>query len=158
MFIYLAYLISFNAFKNLFLVGGFGQSRYLEEQLKLALGRDLHSSRPGNSWTAVVRGAVLCGIEKVNIPNLSVATACRRYYGVCGDKIFVEHEYGADSREQNPFMNNDNLVKGQIHWILSKGDLILSNKPTEQKVSITVEFGESTKRSGKLPIYWYDDD
>jgi hypothetical protein len=144
--------------QNIFLVGGFGQSKYLEEQFKLALGPEVNIRRPLNSWTAVVRGAVLSGIEKDDIHNLTFASSCRRHYGVCADKVFSESQDAATLREENPLGNDTNLVKGKIHWMLSKGDLVRSNEPTIKPVTVNVEFGELTERCGKLPIYWYDDD
>lgn len=52
--------------QNLFLVGGFGASTYLREKLKESLDlRKVKLRRPNEdqSWTAVVKGAVVYGVE-----------------------------------------------------------------------------------------------
>jgi hypothetical protein len=151
-------MVTSNGSQNIFLVGGFGQSAYLKQQLEISFGQDVNISRPKNAWTAVVRGAVLCGVEKNDLSDLSLATPCRRHYGICADQVFSELKHDPAYRKENPLMNNNDIVKGHIQWLLSKGDLILSNKPTIQRANISVKFGKSTDRSGRLPIYWYDDD
>lgn len=48
-----------------FLVGGFGQSVYLQERLQTHLGERIQVIQPTNPWTAVVEGAVLKGLARV---------------------------------------------------------------------------------------------
>jgi hypothetical protein len=146
--------------KNLFLVGGFGRSKYLKQQLELYLGKleRVNIRCPDTAWTAVVRGAVLTGVEKALLPNLTTVSPCKRHYAVCADKVFSDVHHSGQHRVENPYKTNNDLAKGQLHWLFSKGDLIFDNEPTERSAVLKVEFGENTNRSGRLAIYWYDDD
>ena len=108
--------------------------------------------RPDTSWTAVVRGAVICGTEKATLRNVSIARPCKRNYGILVDAKFslLEHQ------EQDRVVDTQNglvMAQGQIHWLLDKGDLILSDKQKKVEVPIAVSFPDDTKGRRELAIY-----
>ncbi|PKS07026.1 hypothetical protein jhhlp_005623 [Lomentospora prolificans] len=54
------------------LVGGFAASTYLLERVRIAMGDQVDVIRPGDGWAAVVKGAVMRGLdasERENIPE-----------------------------------------------------------------------------------------
>ncbi|MCJ1473625.1 hypothetical protein MMC13_002276, partial [Lambiella insularis] len=74
--------------KAVLLVGGFGQSAYLRNSLRAALGPSTAVLAPPNGWTAVVRGALMKGLAD-GAPNLTRVTV---------DSRSARKHYGADSR------------------------------------------------------------
>jgi hypothetical protein len=107
--------------------------------------------------TAVVRGAALCGIEKLTTKNLSKASACRRHYAICVNQQFSEIMHDPQYLVVQP-KTNQMLAIGQLVWLFTKGDLIISDKPKVAEFVITTTFNKTDDRKGKLRIYSYDDD
>jgi serine/threonine-protein kinase ATR len=68
------------------LVGGFGQSEYLKDRIQEAIKRGIHVLRPPDGWSAVVKGAVIHGLN-LHRPVLSApriaSRVARRSYGTC---------------------------------------------------------------------------
>jgi molecular chaperone DnaK (HSP70) len=52
------------AVKIVYLVGGFGESAYLRESLKKVVPEGIQVISPTNSWTAIVRGALIKGLAE----------------------------------------------------------------------------------------------
>ncbi|KAK4504279.1 hypothetical protein PRZ48_005195 [Zasmidium cellare] len=93
--------------KNVFLVGGFGASPYLQEELQESLDimhKKLRRPDAAKSLTAVVQGGVIFGCEKARHKDVSYMRAATRSYGVL-----------IGSRRR-------------FHWLIKKGDLIISNQ------------------------------
>ncbi|OAL26658.1 hypothetical protein AYO20_09999 [Fonsecaea nubica] len=144
--------------KNIFLVGGFGESPYLQEEIEFSLRlRRIKLRRPDTSWTAVVRGAVLHGIEKDTISNLSIATACPRHFGISVSEQFSKIHHEERDITVNPITNSQ-IVEGQLLWMLNKGDLVLSDTPTTVSQLISLSFRENDKAKRHLTVYSYSDD
>lgn len=108
-------------------------------------------------WSAVVRGAVIYGVEKSYHKKLAVMTACPRSYG-----IILHHTYSGvlhDSRDrQRDAITNRDMANGQLTWLLRKGDLLLSDEPRESEKEFAFNFREMDERKVILPIYEYLDD
>ncbi|KAF2473069.1 actin-like ATPase domain-containing protein [Lindgomyces ingoldianus] len=143
--------------KNVFLVGGFGRSPYLREEIKATLETwDVNLPDLATSWTAVVRGAVLCGIEKSDTQNLLHASSCRHHYGISVNQPFSAAYFSESDRVVSP-ENNIAYAQAQMIWMLKKGDLVLSNKPRAAEQSLTVSFSKTDDRKGKVTIYRYSE-
>ena len=102
------------------LVGGFGQSNYLYRRLKshfataappppyserpthagaaLAGGQSLEVMQPVYAWTAVVRGAVLRGLEG----NMVVSRKSRMHYGTSYATVYDEEKHSVSERYWSP--------------------------------------------------------
>jgi len=126
----------------------------IEYSLRL---RKINLRRPNTSLTAVVRGAVICGIEKSTTKNLGKASACRRNYAISVDQRFSDIDHDKRYRAAHP-QTNQMVATGQLIWLFSKGDLILSDEPKVVQQAITTTFNELGERKGSLRIYSYDDD
>jgi len=138
--------------KNIFLVGGFAESEYLQQEIKYSLGlRQIQLRRPDTSWTAVVRGAAIFGIEKPVLPSMS---ACSRSYGVSVSESFSNIRHNV----KDHFIHKVPMAMEQLLWLIKKGDLILSNEPRVVKQNFSKSFSETETRTGTIPIYSYDDD
>jgi molecular chaperone DnaK (HSP70) len=66
------------------LVGGFGQSRYLKSRVREAISSGTQVLQPENAWAAVVKGAVIHGLNRYRpaLGRIGVASRiARRSYG-----------------------------------------------------------------------------
>ena len=103
------------------------------------------------SWTAVVQGGVIYGIEKARHRNTVFAATFKRSYGaVLNQPCFVRMRDGKD-RFVDPLTEQVHAER-QINWLIHKGDLMSSH--TMEK-DINWSFGEHDNRVFKLPIYTY---
>jgi hypothetical protein len=83
--------------------------------------------------------------------------ACPRSYGVSVHVPFSDVENRAKDKEDDPITGTA-VAKDQLMWLIKKGDLILSNKPKEVTGPVTMQFKESSPRTGSILIYAYDRD
>jgi hypothetical protein len=81
------------------LVGGFGQSTYLKQRLRTAVGDKIDVLQPPNAWTAIVRGGVMMGLARSN-PRLAsvglVSRAARKHYGTELSVEFEAHKHDSN--------------------------------------------------------------
>jgi hypothetical protein len=105
------------------LVGGFGSSDYLKQQIEFTLELwNIKFRTPTDSWTSIVRGAVVCGIEKGTIGNLKRSTRCRHSYAICLDELFSKHTHTERDLVET---KQNSYAQSQLIWVLSEGDMIL---------------------------------
>lgn len=120
------------------LVGGFGQSDYLYRSLKrhfssqppppytarpthagsgdpLAPGEAIEVMQPLYAWTAVVRGAVLRGLEG----NTVVSRRARMHYGTSYATVYDETQHGVLERYWSPLWERW-MVGDRMHWHIQK--------------------------------------
>ncbi|KAH8727125.1 hypothetical protein GQ44DRAFT_725417 [Phaeosphaeriaceae sp. PMI808] len=137
--------------KNLFLVGGFGASDYLQQQIEFTLKLwNIKFRTPQESWTAIVRGAVVCGIEKSNINNMKKSTFCRHSYAICLDELFSEHTHAKDDLVET---KQSKFAQSQLIWLLNEGDIVIGDQPRTVEREFDIEFPRSRKGSIAFPIY-----
>ncbi|SMR42561.1 unnamed protein product [Zymoseptoria tritici ST99CH_1A5] len=129
---------------GIILVGGFGQSNYLYTRLKQhfsseppptysvtptheaaqAQHQSIEVLQPIHAWTAVVRGAVLRGIE-----GSSVETRRSRWaYGTSYATVFNEAKHPAEDRYWSPLWERW-MVSDRMQWHLKKGAPISADQP-----------------------------
>jgi hypothetical protein len=108
--------------------------------------------RPETSKTAVVQGAVICGIEKSPTSKLGIiATPSPRSYGIVIDKPYSE--ITGDRRDLDNHAKTSHAVSAaQMHWLINKGDLVLPNEP-RARYEITVHVTSAGDRTGEVKIY-----
>ncbi|KAL8947831.1 MAG: hypothetical protein Q9222_005928 [Ikaeria aurantiellina] len=110
------------------LVGGFGESEYLYQRvLGWAKTTSIRVLQPREASTAIVRGAVMKGLETIGIPRTKIARRARRWYGVTVNETFVNGQHPITDRYTNPH-TGQTLAKNQIRWFIEKDQLI----PDEQ--------------------------
>jgi molecular chaperone DnaK (HSP70) len=146
--------------KNLFLIGGFGESKFLQQELEDTLKRrdDRELRVPDTSWTAVARGAVICGIEKDSMANVVRTSASPKHYGIAIDESAHGH---TDERDLDVnAVTGKAIARNQMRWLINKGDVILSNEATVKEHKFVVRFreGEESKKRGSVPLYSYSED
>jgi len=137
---------------------------FVQEELKRSLEmRRIIMRRPekAKSWTAVVQGAVIYGIEKAQHENVAFTSTCSRSYGVALNETYSVYKYDPKDWYTDSVTNNLTAHK-QLTWFLRRGDLLLPADEKENKKETKKEFMfpfyETDDRKFKLPIYVYPDD
>lgn len=124
---------------GIILVGGFGQSDYLYRRLKSHFTsavapppyseRPTHATTPNSSssievmqpvyaWTAVVRGAVLRGLEG----NMVISRKARMHYGTSYATVFDEEKHSVSERYWSPLWERW-MVSDRMQWHIAKVSL-----------------------------------
>jgi hypothetical protein len=110
-----------------------------------------------SSWTAVVQGAVVYGIEKLAHPNRTVMDVCPRSYGVMLNRAFTGVRHNRQDRFVDPATKKV-MAREQMTWLIKKGDLVLSNKPKQAEQEFSFKFKETDNRVFNFSIYEYSED
>jgi cell division ATPase FtsA len=124
---------------GIILVGGFGQSDYLYRRLKARFTsaapppyteRPTHSNidlrerpsievmQPVYAWTAVVRGAVLRGLEG----NMVISRKARMHYGTSYATVYDETKHSVSERYWSPLWERW-MVSDRMQWHIAKVSL-----------------------------------
>ncbi|ETS77387.1 hypothetical protein PFICI_11261 [Pestalotiopsis fici W106-1] len=129
------------------LVGGFGQSDYLYRRMKAHFTsaapppyteRPTHASgaaslsengsievmQPMYAWTAVVRGAVLRGLEG----NMVISRKARMHYGTSYATVYDESKHSVSERYWSPLWERW-MVSDRMQWHIAKGEAISPLSP-----------------------------
>lgn len=131
---------------GIILVGGFGQSDYLYKRLKAHFTsaapppyteRPTHASgnsltenasievmQPVYAWTAVVRGAVLRGLEG----NMVISRKARMHYGTSYATVYDDEKHGVSERYWSPLWERW-MVSDRMQWHIAKGEAISPLSP-----------------------------
>lgn len=111
------------------------------------------------SWTAVVRGAVIVGIEKDNerADALIKIKSCQQNYGLMLAKTFsLIHDNKKDMEPDK--VTRVPLAMNQMVWLFKKGDAILSNRAKVKDQTFSVRFTSKDEKTGEIPIFTYPDE
>ncbi|RYO86554.1 hypothetical protein DL763_006643 [Monosporascus cannonballus] len=128
------------------LVGGFGQSDYLYRRLRahftsseppppytempthagaVAAGNgSIEVMQPVYAWTAVVRGAVLRGLEG----NVVISRKARMHYGTSYATVYDEDRHSVSERYWSPLWERW-MVSDRMQWHIAKGEAISPLSP-----------------------------
>ncbi|TVY26635.1 Heat shock 70 kDa protein [Lachnellula hyalina] len=128
------------------LVGGFGQSNYLYTRLKghfntaapppyserpthaqataLIENGSVEVMQPVNAWTAVVRGAVLRGLEG----SMVISRKARMHYGTSYATVYDEDKHQVSERYWSPLWERW-MVSDRMQWHIAKGEALSAATP-----------------------------
>ncbi|KAI1107360.1 actin-like ATPase domain-containing protein [Jackrogersella minutella] len=132
---------------GIILVGGFGQSDYLYRRLKahftsaapppyterpthavslteLDGNGNIEVMQPVYAWTAVVRGAVLRGLEG----NMVISRKARMHYGTSYATVYDEQKHSVSERYWSPLWERW-MVSDRMQWHIAKGEAISPRSP-----------------------------
>ncbi|KAF9437621.1 Heat shock 70 kDa protein 12A [Entomortierella beljakovae] len=99
----------------IFMVGGFGSSKYLLERVKQEFRARVRTiSSPHKPEAAVVCGAVYAGLT----PKIVTARITRRCYGL---RMSMAFEHGLDSIYKREIVGKSELCKDRFHIVVRKG-------------------------------------
>ncbi len=108
-------------------------------------------------WTAVVRGAVLYGIEKMNHKEVTYMRTCPKSYGIVLNEVYSGAKFDRQDQYTDSLTNNV-MAQMQLSWLIRKGDLLLSNTKKEAEKEFIFPFQNKDDLKFKMPIYEYPDD
>ncbi|KAL8907343.1 MAG: hypothetical protein Q9207_001461 [Kuettlingeria erythrocarpa] len=108
------------------LVGGFGESEYLYQRI-LAWARFSQTKilQPREASTAIVRGAVLKGLEATGYRKTQISRRARRWYGVTINEFYTEGRHLPEDRHLN-LDTGQVHARNQIRWLIQKVPLSLA--------------------------------
>ena len=135
------------------LMGGFGQSHYLRSQIQAAVGNVRVMQSP-QSWTAVVRGALILGLASTLPDGAGVrisARKARKHYGIPLYKTFDPAIDDANCKYWSPY--NDCYVVDYIDWFIKKNETVQEQKPHLKKYFKTYATSEGRPLTEKITIY-----
>ncbi|RMZ24418.1 hypothetical protein D0859_11529 [Hortaea werneckii] len=148
------------------LVGGFGQSNYLYMRLKqhfnsappppyseqpsheiaAAAQQNVEILQPLNAWTAVVRGAVLRGIEGSVVEK----RRSRWHYGTSYATVFDEKKHPVEDRYWSPLWERW-MVSDRMQWHIAKVSVVISISLNAAKI----EHLQGTPISADQPVSFH---
>ncbi|KAF8247626.1 actin-like ATPase domain-containing protein [Wilcoxina mikolae CBS 423.85] len=105
------------------LVGGFGSSEYLYRRILAWAGGSIPVLQPRNAWTAVVRGAIIRGLQGDTI----AARLSRRFYGVVHDARYDAQKH-AEMEKRWHDIRCEWIVRNRIQWYIRRGDVTTSSR------------------------------
>ena len=114
---------------SILLVGGFGESEYLFNKVSEWAGQyQIQVIQPRDPSTAIVRGAVMKGLEPKSGPQKTeIVRRARRNYGVPTAQIFVEGKH--DEKDAYTDQHTGKKMAGnQISWFIRKNQPMADNE------------------------------
>ncbi|KAK8190110.1 hsp70-like protein [Phyllosticta capitalensis] len=134
---------------RIILVGGFGDSDYLNERIAIWCSQhpgNIRLTCPPQCQAAVVRGAAIRGLEDIQ----PVTRLARRHYGYSICKTFRPGIY-PESQSFIDRFNGKKMCRGRLSWKVSKGQVITST--TEVSFTILVKMEEDDIPESTLTLY-----
>ena len=109
------------AVNAILLVGGFGESEYLYQRIQTwAYQYNIQVIQPREASTAIVRGAVIRGLEpKTGPQKTEVVRKARRSYGVLINQPFIEGKHLQEDAWREP-ETGLLLAKNQVSWFIRR--------------------------------------
>ncbi|GES66440.1 hypothetical protein ATETN484_0015000600 [Aspergillus terreus] len=104
-------------------IGGLSDSPYLRNRLrKWCLEHRIHMGGPKDSWGAVVRGAVIRGLERATV----VRKKCRRHYGTTSTQVYEPSLHGVNPPGGVHFwpLEGKDMVFNCMSWSINRGATI----------------------------------
>ncbi|TID18547.1 heat shock 70 kDa protein 12A [Venturia nashicola] len=130
--------------KTIILVGGFGDSQYLNDALRLWCKHNggLTLICPPHPQAAIVKGAALRGLGGIK-PSLR---RCRRHYGFSCAKLFREN---IDPEHRSYFSEWDGrkFCSGRLSWQIAKGAKVTEDTFISSKLNHDFWAGDEMKTS-----------
>ncbi|KAJ9608712.1 hypothetical protein H2200_006483 [Cladophialophora chaetospira] len=141
--------------KCVLLVGGFGGNKYLKTRLERAVGDGVKVSRPKNTLTAVVEGALIRGLVDAQPGNAHLRIESRIARRSYGTSAWVDYEPAVHERSRR----KSGSYGGEYHvqtlqWFAKQNELVRVAKPFgyywDKKAS------DGMPDEIKMPIYSFE--
>ncbi|CAN9107961.1 unnamed protein product [Alternaria alternata] len=138
--------------KYVFMVGGFSESPYMYEKIRMFVARcnGLQAVKPAYPWSAVVRGAAAKGLEGAKKSAIKIRK-CRRYYGTDFSPPF---EAGKHKEADSYVDAYDGLkyARNQMAWLLTLGQDLSTSKKVHAKASFYISLWPGQKREYTMSL------
>ncbi|RPB23919.1 actin-like ATPase domain-containing protein [Terfezia boudieri ATCC MYA-4762] len=128
-----------NSVSSVLLVGGFGSSPYLYKRVQeysqtlAGVSKDFKVLQPVNAWSAVARGAVICGLQNIQIQSRQA----RRNYGITISETFDPKVHLIADKTWCPLMEGWE-TRNSVRWFVKKVLILncLSQKDKSSQIYI----------------------
>ncbi|KAI0475390.1 hypothetical protein GGR56DRAFT_645823 [Xylariaceae sp. FL0804] len=145
------------------LVGGYGSSTYVRERLQQALQRGGTSAaqmeilQPPSAWTAVVRGAVMKGLARIqpgnpDIPTVAARTA-RKHYGYEVNRMYDAEKHSTLTSKMYWDGCDGCWRVSVMEWVIRRGEQVVENKTFARSYQQTMPVEEGRLVSFTTSIY-----
>ncbi|KAH8656043.1 hypothetical protein BGZ60DRAFT_567892 [Tricladium varicosporioides] len=130
----------------IFLVGGFGENRYLRQELERSF-EEVEIQQPTKSWAAICRGAVFKGLGK----DLVINHISKYHYGCRYRRPFVD---GSDLVEDRIYQEDEDMwfARNQVKWFMHKGENVEKSEPIQKHFTFPLK---SRKGMDELELIFY---
>ncbi|KAH9884837.1 hypothetical protein F4778DRAFT_799407 [Xylariomycetidae sp. FL2044] len=137
--------------KAIFFSGGLSRSEYIRKEInKLARRYHIKLHCGEESWTAVVTGAALMGLGVgCKVPPANIR--CPYHVGVVVSKRFTKWDHDEAQKYTDTF-DGVQRARGNIHWLVTKGDLITQDEGINAEVKLTKKITLKGNRTGTVTI------
>lgn len=172
-----AIITGFLTKQHVFLVGGFGRNPFLKESLAKSLSIkyatlkeldedvsyvDLVSISNAlvdlfGSLTAVVRGALIYGIERKAHKGVKLISKSTRSYGIVIPEPFCIYKHDERDRTRDVTSSRE-VAAEQFAWLIRRGDAVLSDDSQYAEKEIVKYFGYHESPRFSLAIYMHSDE
>jgi len=139
--------------KTILMIGGFGESIYLQSVIRHEMDLNyITVHRPATSWSAVVRGAALYGIDKTRLKNYVKTERYPDFYAVAQD---MEEIQGTGLAQYQDQITGKTMGKNRLTWIVHRGDLAFEDYSQSQETLLAFNFREHDEKNFTISIYKY---
>ncbi|KAH7417779.1 hypothetical protein BKA64DRAFT_761386 [Cadophora sp. MPI-SDFR-AT-0126] len=139
--------------KSILMIGGFGESVFLQDVIREQMEvNNITIHRPATSWSAVLRGAALYGIDKSRLKNYVRTQRFPNYYAVARD---TEESQGAGLAQYQDPITGKFMGKSRLTWIVHRGDLAFEDWNLSQETLLAFTFRENDEKNFTISIYKY---
>ncbi|KAK5653400.1 hypothetical protein OQA88_8885 [Cercophora sp. LCS_1] len=124
---------------HIFMSGGMSQSQYLFDRVSdwaETYHARMEVARPREGWTAVVQGAVLCGMG-IGANNAVLVKSCPWHIGLVG---CVKPNARLQRRGVPDEVHGGLIADKQVKWLIQKGDVMLPDAPIKTSHTISCTF------------------
>jgi len=144
--------------KYVFVVGGFGTSRYLYHKVsEYCTERGFEARQPDFPWSSIVRGAVARGLEAGSAGLVSLRL-CRRHYGTPVAEVFSPLRGHIEEDSFIEEYTGEKMARGQMHWLLSKGQGLTNGSPKRASIDCIRTFSATESRMWQARLVACDED
>ena len=146
-----------SSISTILLVGGFGQSQYLRSQIKASFANTKVMQSP-QSWTAVVRGALMMGLTSTLPDRKGVritARKARKHYGYVLHYKFDASKHPQHLKWWSPIEGEDRI--NLMRWFVQKNGAVQEEYPWRESFTKHVEIGRDSLKDLRVLIYAHSD-
>ncbi|KAF3035359.1 hypothetical protein E8E11_002700 [Didymella keratinophila] len=137
--------------KYVFLVGGFSDSPYMFKKIhEWAVAHQVKAVRPNYVWSAVVRGAVVKGLQG-DKTNIVATRKNRRHYGTSVAEVFDSRKHSESDAYFDQY-NGTKRANNQMEWLLKQGKDLPTSGAAHAKLSMCTSFWLNEKRESSLTL------
>jgi len=133
--------------KAILLIGGFGESNFLLNQLKANFSK-IPIQRPMKAWGVISRGAVLKGLSTSAETETVTNFISKLSYGVRYVTEFNHSIHDVSEKYRCPLKNID-MARNQFKWYLKRGQSVSKLNPVRHEWAVSLKKSQRVRKSSR---------